>query len=130
VLLKQREVDQRRMEADVLENVRRLVAPPLDRLHRMPLPLRAKKCLDSLKRRLVDVTRPFLRRLSAVEAVFTPQEIEVAALIREGRSSKDMAELMNLSLTTINFHRRKLRRKLNLTHSGTNLRSYLIGLTD
>jgi hypothetical protein len=39
-----------------------------------------------------------------VEAFFTPQEIEVAALIREGRSSKEMAALMNLSLTTIEVY--------------------------
>jgi DNA-binding CsgD family transcriptional regulator len=76
------------------------------------------------------LTRPFLGRLSAAEAVLTPQEIEVAALIREGRSSKEIATSMNLSLTTINFHRRNLRRKLKLTNSRTNLRTYLIGLTD
>jgi DNA-binding CsgD family transcriptional regulator len=130
VLLRQREADQRQMENDVLENVRRLVTPLLERLERMPLPPRAKQTLATLHRRLAELTQPFLGRLSAAEAVLTPQEIEVAALIREGRSSKEIAASMNLSLTTINFHRRNLRRKLKLTNSRTNLRTYLIGLTD
>lgn len=130
VLLKQREADQRQLEADVLDNARRLVLPQLERLDRMHLPHRAERVVASLGRRLAELTRPFLKRLSAIEAVLTPQEIEVAALIREGRSSKEMGALMNLSLTTINLHRRNLRRKLNLIHSGANLRSYLISLTD
>jgi len=130
VLLRQREKDQRQMEADILDNVRQLVAPILERLDRLPLPQRAKTMLASLDTRLTELTRPFLRRLSAVETVLTPQEIEVAALIREGRTSKEIADLMSLSLTTINFHRRNLRRKLNLRHSNTNLRTYLLSLTE
>jgi len=59
----------------------------------------------------------------------TPQEIEVASLIREGRSSKEIAALLNLSLTTIHFHRRNLRRKLNLRNYSINLRTYLLSLT-
>ncbi len=130
VLLRQREADQRRLEADVLDNVRRMVVPLLERLGRLPLPTRAKTMLASLEKRLDELTQPFLRRLSAAESVLTPQEIEVAALIREGRSSKEVATLMNLSLTTINFHRRNLRRKLNLRNSRINLRTYLVSLTE
>ncbi len=129
VLLRQREKDQRQMETDILDNVRQLVVPLIERLGRLPLPPRAQTILASMDTRLTELTRPFLRRLSAVEAVLTPQEIEVAALIREGRSSKEIADLMNLSLTTINFHRRNLRRKLNLRNSNTNLRTYLLSLT-
>ena len=130
VLLQQREKDQRQMEADVLENVRRMVTPLVERLRRMPLPVRAQKILASLEQRLEELTQPFLRRLSNAESVLTPQEIEVAALIREGRRSKEIAALMNLSLTTINFHRRNLRRKLNLRNSRINLHTYLISLTE
>lgn len=61
-------------------------------------------------------------------SLLTPQEIEVAALIREGRSSKEIAEQLHLSITTVNFHRRNLRDKLNLRHTGTNLRTFLVGL--
>jgi DNA-binding CsgD family transcriptional regulator len=130
VLLQRREADQQKMESDVLDNVRRMVVPLLERLGRLPIPARAKIMLASLEKRLSELTQPFLRRLSAAESVLTPQEIEVAALIREGRSSKEVAALMNLSLTTINFHRRNLRRKLNLRNSRINLRTYLVSLTE
>ncbi|BBO89637.1 helix-turn-helix domain-containing protein [Desulfosarcina ovata] len=130
VLLRQREVDQREMEDDVLDNMRRMVLPVLERMARLPLPARARPLVASLEARLGDLTRPFLRRLSAAQAVLTPQEIEVAALIREGRSSKEIADQLNLSLATINFHRRNLRQKLNLRNTRTNLQSFLMGLSD
>jgi len=130
VLLQQREQDQRLMEADVLDNVRRMVVPLVARLRRLPLPASAKQILTLLDQRLAELTQPFFRRLSNAESILTPQEIEVAALIREGQSSKEIAAFLNLSLTTINFHRRNLRRKLNLRNSRTNLRTYLISLTE
>jgi len=130
VLLRRRESDQREMEAAVLDNMRHLVTPILTRLSNQSLPKRSKKLLDSLQARLAELTQPFMQRLSAVETALTPQEIEVAALIREGRRSKEIADQLHLSITTVNFHRRNLRNKLNLRHTGTNLRSYLTGLTN
>lgn len=129
VLLRQREADQREMETEVLDSVRRTVIPVLDRLDRQALPPRARPLTASLRARLEDLTRPFLRRLSAAMRTLTPQEIEIASLIREGRSSKEIAGQLDLSLATINFHRRNLRQKLNLKNTRTNLQSYLTSLT-
>ncbi|MDJ0856588.1 MAG: LuxR C-terminal-related transcriptional regulator [Desulfobacterales bacterium] len=130
VLLQQREKDQRQMEADVLDNVRRLIIPLVERLKGQTFTAGAAGVLATVEKRLEELTQPFLRRLSNAETVLTPQEIEVAALIREGRSSKEIAALLHLSLTTINFHRRNLRRKLNLRNSRINLRTYLLSLTE
>lgn len=130
VLLRQREADRLKMEADVLDNTRRLVAPVLHRLAGMNLPGRSLALLSSLEVRLLELTRPFLRSLSAMESTLTPQEIEVAALIREGRSSKEIGDQLCLSITTVNFHRRNLRRKLNLRNTPTNLRTFLLNMTD
>jgi len=51
---------------------------------------------------------PFLRRLSNLEIMLSSQEIQIANLIKESMTTKDIARLMNLSPTTINFQRRKL----------------------
>ena len=130
VLLRKRESDQREMESTVLDSIRHLVTPVLQRLSSQTLPERSKNLLNSLENRLAEITEPLYKRLSAIESILTPQEIEVATLIREGRSSKEIAKQLYLSITTVNFHRRNLRKKLKLRNTGTNLRSFLIGLTD
>ena len=130
VLLRQRENDQREIEKNILGNMQHLVAPVLARLAGTPLRDRQKAILTNLEERLSELTRPFMRRLSTIETRLTPQEIEVAALIREGRRSKEIADHLDLSITTVNFHRRNLRRKLNLCNTATNLRSFLLGLAE
>jgi DNA-binding CsgD family transcriptional regulator len=128
VLLRQREADRRNLESDVVDNMRRLVAPVLNRLLKQSLPQRSKALIASLERRLSQLTQPFLRRMSALHSALTPQEIEIATLIREGLSSKEIADQLHLSITTVNFHRRNLRRKLGLRNSHRNLRAYLMDL--
>jgi DNA-binding CsgD family transcriptional regulator len=130
VLLRQREDDQREMEKNVLDNMQHLVAPVLAGLAATPLRERQKAMLVSLQERLSTLTQPFMRRLSAIESKLTPQEIEVAALIRQGLRSKEIADHLGLSIATVNFHRRNLRRKLNLRNTSTNLRSFLLGLNN
>ena len=130
VLLRQREADQREMEKNILDNMQHLVAPALARLAATKLRNNQKAMLGSIEKRLFELTRPFMRRLSAIELKLTPQEIEVAALIREGRRSKEIADHLGLSIATVNFHRRNLRRKLDLRNTSTNLRSFLLGLNN
>jgi DNA-binding CsgD family transcriptional regulator len=130
VLLRRREADRRNLESDVVDNMRRLVAPVLDRLLKQALPERSRALIASLERRLSQLTQPFLRRMSALHSALTPQEVEIATLIREGLSSKEIAHRLNLGITTVNFHRRNLRRKLGLRHSRRNLRAFLMDLVE
>lgn len=51
------------------------------------------------------------------ESPLTPREIEVIKLIAEGKSSKEIAELLYLSFRTIQNHRTKIMKKLNLRKS-------------
>ena len=58
----------------------------------------------------------------------TPTEIQVAALIRDGKASKDIAEVLHVSEKAVEFHRNNIRRKLNITNKKENLRSHLLAL--
>lgn len=128
VLLRQREADQLEMETIVLENMRQIVAPLMARLHKQRLSPLTESLLKKLEEQLYQITNPFLKNMSAIESALSPREIEVAVLIREGLTSKEIADQVNLSLTTVNFHRRNLRRKLNIRNTDTNLRTFLSSL--
>lgn len=130
VLLRQHDIDRRELEENVLDNIRQLVVPISQKLAELKLPDPAKDLLTTLDTRLLEVTKPFLQRVAAVHAILTPQEIEIATLIREGLSSKEIAERLNISLVTVNFHRRNLRKKLKLDNTRKNLRSYLVSLAE
>lgn len=55
----------------------------------------------------------------------TPREIEIIKMIAEGKSSKEIAEILFLSFRTIQNHRAKIMRKLNLKKN-TDLVKYAI----
>lgn len=55
----------------------------------------------------------------------TNQEHRIIEFIVEGKSSKDMAETLNLSKKTIEYHRAKIMQKLSLPNSAKLIQSYL-----
>ena len=123
-LIRQRDQDIQEMEQAVFHNLNQGVLPYLDQLGaQTDHPL-----IPRIEAELHRLASPFLRRLSDLEVVLTPQEIKVASLIKQGNGSKQIAQLLNLSLTTVNFHRRNIRNKLGLQHTGTNLNTFLLSL--
>ncbi len=57
--------------------------------------------------------------------LLTPREREIMQMLAEGKSNKDIATLLNLSLYTVETHRRNLQDKLNL-HSLAELILYAV----
>lgn len=128
VLLRQRDEDTTRIEETIFTNVDRLVLPYMERLLQGKLTEKQRTLAEVVEENLREITAPFLRSLAGLKVMLTPQEIEVANMVRGGRSSKEIAEVLNLSVSGVDFHRKSLRRKLGLTNNPRNLQSYLMSL--
>lgn len=129
VLLKQRDEDKQEMEKKVLTNIKDLVFPYIEKLKRAPLRAKDKTNLEIIETHLNEVISPLMQRLTHLNILLTPQEMQVAALVKDGKSSKEIAEILHVSETTIHFHRKNLRNKFGLKNRATNLRSYLLSLS-
>lgn len=128
VLLRQRDEDKNRIEENVYRNVDRLVLPYVEKLLQGRLSDKQQILVEIIDNNLRDIISPFLRTFSSLGLLLTPQETEVANLVRSGRSSKEIAEVMSISVSGVDFHRKRLRKKLGLANTKKNLRSYLIAL--
>jgi len=53
-------------------------------------------------------------KLEASHDILTHREVQVLALILEGRSSKDVAQTLYLSKRTVDFHLARIYEKLNV----------------
>ncbi|MGD8986145.1 MAG: PAS domain S-box protein, partial [Desulfobacteraceae bacterium] len=128
VLLKRRDEDERELEEKVLFNVRELVEPYLEKLKNGGLNKKQKAYLDILESNLNDIVSPFSRNLYLTDYNLTPSEMQIAALVRHGKTTKQIANLLNLSARTVDTHRLRIRTKLGIRNKKSNLRSYLLSL--
>jgi PAS domain S-box-containing protein len=126
VLLKQREEDKKETGENVLSNVKELISPYLERLKSSRLNTSQQTLVDILESNLNNIISPFISKLSSRYFNFTSMEIKVANLVKEGRTNKEIADLLNLSKNTILFHRYNIRGKLQLKKKKINLRSHLL----
>jgi DNA-binding CsgD family transcriptional regulator len=126
VLLKQREEDREELERKVLVNIKELVLPYVEKMKKARLNPRDRTLVDIIDSHLRDVISPFLQKLSNMDILLTPQEIHVAGLVKDGLSSKEIADLLHISVATVQFHRKSLRTKLGLQNRRINLRTYLM----
>ena len=129
VLLKQREEDKQKMDQAIFQNIKEDVIPLLEQLSQTLTAPRALKLIELIQASLGEITSPLIRRLSSLETVLTPREIQIARLIKSGKSTKEIADLIHLSVTTVSFHRRNLRKKLNVKNTKVNLRSHLLSMS-
>lgn len=129
VLLKQREQDRLNLEKKVLNNVKDLVLPYVEKLKNARLKAKDRTLVEIVDRHLQDIISPLLQRFANASLILTPQEMQVATLVKDGRTSQEIADILNVAETTINFHRKNLRIKFGLRNKRTNLRSYLLTLS-
>lgn len=128
VLLRQREEDKHELEQKVLTNIKELVFPYVEKLQRAPLRAKDKETIAIIETHLNDIISPLLQRLSNLNIILTPQEMQVSALIKDGKTSKEIADILHVSEATVHFHRKNLRVKFGLKNKSTNLRSYLLSI--
>ncbi len=128
VLLKGREEDKGELEEKVLANVKDLVMPYVKRLKTGSLSSSQMSNLSILESNLDDIVSPFAHTLSSRYLDLTPTEIRVAHLVKDGKTTKEVAQFMNLAAKTIEFHRDNIRKKLGLKGKKINLRTQLLSM--
>lgn len=129
VLLKRRMEDQKNLEARLQQNIDELVVHYIREMKNCALDQRARRYLNLLESNFKDIMSPFLNSISSGYKNLTPKEIQVSNMIKEGMMSKDIAELLGVSVGTIDTHRSNIRKKLGLKKAKKNLRSHLLSLS-
>ncbi|MGE5856771.1 MAG: PAS domain S-box protein [Syntrophaceae bacterium] len=128
VLLKRREEDKLELENNVISNLKKLVMPYIEKIKKGRIEGNDLVSLNVIESNLKDIASPFASKLSSEFLSLTPKELRVADLIKEGKTTKEIAEFMNVSPATVEIHRYHIREKLGLSRKKTNLRTYLSSL--
>jgi len=125
VLLNQRENDKSELEAKIVRNVNKLVMPYVDELRQCRLDPSHTAYVDVIEANLKHIISPFMEKLGLRSADLTPRAIRIADLIKSGKTTKEISQLLQMSPAAVNFHRNNIRRKLGINNQKVNLAAYL-----
>lgn len=129
VLIKHMETEKAALGDQIRDNVRRLVLPYLENLKRLRLNNDQLAQVKIIEDNLNEIISPFLKNLTTNHLNLTPREIEVAGLVKEGKSTKEITNILNLSASSVEFHRKNLRSKLGIKDRKTSLMAFLSSLS-
>lgn len=126
VLLEQSGRSRQSSEEKIAANLKELVVPYLDELALRLQDRSLAGYIDILRQNIETITSSFSRQIASSTIGLTPRELQVANLIRQGRSNKEIGELLHLSSGTVGVYRNSIREKLGIKSKKINLRSYLL----
>jgi PAS domain S-box-containing protein len=119
------ELDKKELKDRIMANIEQVIMPSLEKIR---LNNGAEEYIEQHRKALEDLTSSFGRKVADSRVKLTPREIEVCNLVKNGLNSKEIANLLNIALHTVEKHRRMARNKLGLANKGINLRTYLNSL--
>ena len=105
-------------------NVDKIIMPILHALESEVAPEK-RKYVSLIKRNLEEIITPFTSRLSKEFMSLTPAEVQICNMIKNGLTTKEIAQLRHISIATVSRHREHIRKKLNIANKDINLATYL-----
>jgi PAS domain S-box-containing protein len=128
VLLSHQNQEKAENEEKLSMNLRNQILPYIQELKK-DLPREKKKAyIQMIEKNLQSVMSEFLTHLKSSTSKLTPKEIQVASLIKEGMSTKEIARFLNVSRKTVDIFRYNIRKKLGLNNRKENLMTHLLTL--
>jgi PAS domain S-box-containing protein len=112
--LDHREVEKRAIEENIIVNLKRFVFPYLEKLENCRISADARAYLNILQTNLHEITSQFSETIFSKYVDLTPTEIRIADFIRDGKDSKEIAHILGLSPSSVHWHRKNIREKLQL----------------
>ena len=126
VLLRESSQTKDDLEENMRTNIKNLLLPYLTELESRLSTEEETFFIDIIKSNIDEITSSFSRKLTLEYNELTPREIQIANLIRQGRTNKEIGRLLNITPNGVDFHRRNLRKKFNIKGKKANLRSHLL----
>jgi len=119
-------LDRKALQDQLRLNIELTVLPFLNKMQNPDgTPASWQIYLDIVRRNLEDITSSFNKTIIEERARLSPREFEICNLIKNGLSNKDIAELLGISLLTVERHRHNVRKKLRIDKERVNLATYL-----
>ena len=118
-ILNQRERYKEDLEQTITQNVEKYIRPSLNYLKKNV----KERDLNIVAGLIDEIVYPITKKRPSVFDRLSPRELQVCTMIKEGYTSKEIADALFITKKTVDYHRSSIRKKLGLQNE--NLRVYL-----
>jgi len=125
VLLDQYQMAREDLEEQMAVRLQKLVFPYLDLLRQDMTTVQQKEYLAIIRTHLDAMTEPLTKKLANPLWQLTPREVLVADLVKQGKSTKEIAQILKISPRTAERYRNTIRKKIGLINKKISLHAYL-----
>ncbi|MDW7773183.1 MAG: PAS domain-containing protein [Desulfobulbaceae bacterium] len=125
IFLEKREEDKKELEEQVMFRIEKFISPYLEKLRSICKENSQEAILKIIQANLDEITSSFAHNHKEHLSKLTPAQLQIADLIKQGQTTKEIASILNLSPATIACHRQEIRKRLSLTNKKINLQSSL-----
>jgi DNA-binding CsgD family transcriptional regulator len=105
--------------------VKELIMPYLEKLKKHENH-KQRSYVEIIESNLKNIVAPFLPQHLAKFSKLTGTETQIIDLVKKGKTTKEIAEILDCSTKTIDSHRNHIRRKIGITNKKVDLRSFLL----
>jgi PAS domain S-box-containing protein len=130
VLIDRYKNDQKELEERVQANTRERIIPFIERMKHSRMDREQTVLVEIIERSLHEITSSLIKSLSQNYYRFSPKEMEIISLIRDGKTTKEIAQILCLGKRTIDSYRDNIRDKLGLVNKKANLKTYLLSINN
>lgn len=115
-------IEKENLKDQIMHNIEHVLLPALEKIQ---LNNGEPRYIDQFRSDLEQMTSAFGRTLISTGKKLTPREIEICRFVKNGLRNKEIAEILNISIRTVEKHRRMIRNKLGINNKRVNLQTHL-----
>lgn len=123
-ILEQIGIEKKQIKDNVIKNVDELLIPIIRKM-KTHATGQMIVYIDLLEQNLEELASSFGKKISRAELKLTPREIEICSLLKNGLTSKELADILHISNKTVERHRESIRKKFDIQHKRINLFTFL-----
>lgn len=124
VMLQRREQEHEKIRKELADNIEEKVLPLLKKAQNK-VNDQAKDFIATAQANLMDIftSHPHGNQLMYVN--LTPRELQIVYYIRKNKTSKEIAAQLGLKVSTVEFYRENIRKKLRIKNKKINLKKFI-----
>ena len=120
------ELEKKSIKDTIAANIEKIIVPTINAFKHYPnIEEYQKKILDDLMTNIRNITSSVKNKVIDFFSKLSSRETEICNMVKNGLKNREIAKTLNISISTVENHKRNIRKKIGISKQPVNLRTFL-----